>query len=96
VAAHAGRAGRRRPSRDKSWRAEPLKLRAERLFLGAHAGIAKAADCSDAASVRSSEPAGGSVTCREVSREWGDDATRGMIGRVDSRLGEHGCDGCCG
>jgi bifunctional ADP-heptose synthase (sugar kinase/adenylyltransferase) len=31
-----------------------------------------------------------------VSREWGDDATRGTIGRVDSRLGEHGCDGCCG
>ena len=31
-----------------------------------------------------------------VSREWGDDATRGTIGRVDGRLGERGCDGCCG
>jgi hypothetical protein len=31
-----------------------------------------------------------------VSREWGDDATRGTIGRVDSRLGERECDGCCG
>jgi DNA invertase Pin-like site-specific DNA recombinase len=31
-----------------------------------------------------------------VSSEWGDDDTRGTIGRVDSRLGERGCDGCCG
>jgi hypothetical protein len=33
---------------------------------------------------------------RGVSREWGDDATRGTIARVDSRLGERECDGCCG
>jgi hypothetical protein len=31
-----------------------------------------------------------------VSREWEDDATRGTIGRVDGRLWERGCDGCCG
>jgi hypothetical protein len=31
-----------------------------------------------------------------VSREWGDDDTRGTLGRVDSRLGERGCDGYCG
>jgi hypothetical protein len=35
-------------------------------------------------------------TVMGVSREWGDDATRGTIGRVDGRLGERGCDGCCG
>jgi hypothetical protein len=31
-----------------------------------------------------------------VSREWGDDGTRGTIGRVENRLGERECDGCCG
>ena len=31
-----------------------------------------------------------------VSREWGDGDTGGTIGRVDGRLGERGCDGCCG
>jgi hypothetical protein len=36
------------------------------------------------------------ASSRGVSREWGDDATRGTIGRVDGRLGERGCDGCCG
>jgi hypothetical protein len=31
-----------------------------------------------------------------VSREWGYDDTEGTVGRVDSRPGERGCDGCCG
>jgi len=31
-----------------------------------------------------------------VSREWGDDDTGGTLGRIDSRLGERGCDGYCG
>ena len=31
-----------------------------------------------------------------VSSEWGYDDTGGTVGRVDSRPGERGCDGCCG
>jgi len=34
-------------------------------------------------------------TSEEVSREWGNDDMRGTIDRVDSRLGERGCDGRC-
>ena len=33
---------------------------------------------------------------RGVSSEWGYDDTGGTVGRVDSRPGERGCDGCCG
>ena len=31
-----------------------------------------------------------------VSRDWGYDDTGGTVGRVDSRLGERRCGGCCG
>ena len=31
-----------------------------------------------------------------VSKDWGCDDTGGTVGRVDSRPGERGCDGCCG
>jgi hypothetical protein len=31
-----------------------------------------------------------------VSSEWGDYETGGTVGRVECRLGERGCDGCCG
>jgi len=34
--------------------------------------------------------------CGGVSSEWGYDDTGGTVGRVDSRPGERGCDGCCG
>src|SRR5579864_8627755 len=39
---------------------------------------------------------GHSGVTRGVSREWGYDDTGGTVGRVDSRPGERGCDGCCG
>jgi hypothetical protein len=40
-----------------------------------------------------------SITDEGVSRDWGDDdkaVPGGTIGRVNCRLGERGCDGCCG
>ena len=36
------------------------------------------------------------LTPTGVSSEWGYDDTGGTVGRVDSRPGERGCDGCCG
>ena len=40
--------------------------------------------------------AAANAAARGVSREWGDDDTGGTLGRIDSRLGERGCDGYCG
>ena len=40
---------------------------------------------------------GGPIQSRAgMSSEWGYDDTGGTVGRVDSRPGERGCDGCCG
>ena len=36
------------------------------------------------------------ILAKGVSSKWGYDDTGGTVGRVDSRPGERGCDGCCG